>query len=139
MARAPDQTRSEIHANAVRGALDVVRGDTLEDLTQSSSRGWARQQFEIGPQLFANQPEPQRGVGGVPVGSVLSENGVRERAVALEAGESQQELPDLFDPPGREQTPGGYKRVPAPVEKPGITGHHCFAGTAFDEKSARGT
>src|SRR4029077_17192362 len=67
---------------------------------------------------------------------VLSKNRVRQGAILLEAGKSQQNLFYFFEQASREQAPSSDESVAPPIQEPRVPGDDGFACASRDDKCA---
>src|SRR5205823_12930186 len=83
-----------------------------------------------GSHLLADNPEPERRVGGVAIRRVLAVNRVRQRSVLLESRERLKDLLHVLRHSRGQQSARADQRVAPPIEKPGITGDDRFSFAA---------
>src|SRR5262249_7794387 len=89
MGRTPNQRRSGVHTDAVRGAFGIINRDGAENLSEGAplvvndscvdARTSQRRKF------LANNTKPELRVRSVTVGSVFAVDAIGQGAIALEA------------------------------------------------------
>ena len=124
----PYEAGRRIDADPVRGTCEVTGRDGAEYIDEGAApvidaglvEGRAIGSEACG-EFFADDAEPEWGVGGVPVRSILAVDRIRERAVLLEPGEGHEEIADFVQHSRGDQAPGGDQGIAPPVEEPRIS------------------
>jgi len=118
MTGAPDEAGIQIGMDAVGRAVQVMGGDAEEDIGDGASGSVDGGLVEAGVgggQGFADDAEPERGVGGVTVGDIVAVDGIGQGAAVFEAREGEEELFDFGDQAGGEQAAGADQGIAAPI------------------------
>lgn len=130
--RAPNQRAGGVDSDPVGGALQVAFDDPANDRDQGRAVGMDGEEELRGTKrggFLDDADEPERGVAGVAVGSVVPLDRVRERSSVSEPTEDPKDLVDVVPPARGEQASGGDESVAAPVQEPGVSGDDGATGS----------
>ncbi len=135
MRRAENQSRFRINANTVGCSGQVGFGDGHQDFPKCPAAAGVVQKpvFAFGPdQIVAGRKKPEGGIGGVPVGGIITADHVRKGSPMFELSELDEHIPGFIDESGGDHAPHHDQGVTPPVQKPGKTGDHGFESSAVD-------
>ena len=124
--RRPHEPARRVHADAVRRALHVVRGDGLHHVRERAPAAVGAEHLlpDLRREVAHREDEPELRVHRVAVAGRLAVDDVRERAVLLEARERDEDLERVVRLARGDRAAQEDERVASPVEEPRIARDH---------------